>query len=109
MSIYVGWDTLRLLCFSTVPNGCEKHSVLETTQFAKLIAVLRLLRRTLLLRKKVLIPTLRQNKKDIIRCPFYFGGESGIRTHGCFHIAGFQDRFLKPLGHLSKQAGVSAS
>ena len=29
------------------------------------------------------------------------GGESGIRTHGCFHIAGFQDRFLQPLGHLS--------
>ena len=29
------------------------------------------------------------------------GGESGIRTHGCFHIAGFQDRCLQPLGHLS--------
>ena len=25
---------------------------------------------------------------------FYFGGESGIRTHGCFRIAGFQDRCL---------------
>ena len=32
---------------------------------------------------------------------FYFGGESGIRTHGCFRIAGFQDRCLQPLGHLS--------
>ena len=32
----------------------------------------------------------------------FSGGESGIRTHGCFHIAGFQDRFLKPLGHLSE-------
>ena len=30
------------------------------------------------------------------------GGESGIRTHGCLRIAGFQDRFLKPLGHLSQ-------
>ena len=30
------------------------------------------------------------------------GGESGIRTHGCSRIAGFQDRFLKPLGHLSQ-------
>ena len=29
------------------------------------------------------------------------GGESGIRTHGCLHIAGFQDRCLKPLDHLS--------
>ena len=29
------------------------------------------------------------------------GGESGIRTHGCLRIAGFQDRFLQPLGHLS--------
>ena len=32
---------------------------------------------------------------------FFIGGESGIRTHGCFHIAGFQDRCLQPLGHLS--------
>ena len=30
-----------------------------------------------------------------------YGGESGIRTHGRFHVAGFQDRFLQPLGHLS--------
>ena len=30
-----------------------------------------------------------------------FGGESGIRTHGCFHIAGFQDRCFRPLSHLS--------
>ena len=29
------------------------------------------------------------------------GGESGIRTHGCFHIAGFQDRCFRPLSHLS--------
>ena len=38
-------------------------------------------------------------------CTYYSlknGGESGIRTHGCLHIAGFQDRFLKPLGHLSQ-------
>ena len=32
---------------------------------------------------------------------FSVGGESGIRTHGCSHIAGFQDRCLQPLGHLS--------
>ena len=33
---------------------------------------------------------------------FYeIGGESGIRTHGCFHIAGFQDRCFQPLSHLS--------
>ena len=30
-----------------------------------------------------------------------FGGESGIRTHGHLRAAGFQDRFLQPLGHLS--------
>ena len=29
------------------------------------------------------------------------GGESGIRTHGGLRLAGFQDRFLQPLGHLS--------
>ena len=29
------------------------------------------------------------------------GGEGGIRTHGCFHIAGFQDRCFRPLSHLS--------
>ena len=32
------------------------------------------------------------------------GGESGIRTHGCFHIAGFQDRCFQPLSHLSVRA-----
>ncbi len=38
----------------------------------------------------------------ITACPVLKnGGESGIRTHGCLRIAGFQDRFLKPLGHLS--------
>ncbi len=30
-----------------------------------------------------------------------FGGESGIRTHGELPHAGFQDRYLQPLGHLS--------
>ena len=29
------------------------------------------------------------------------GGESGIRTHERLRVAGFQDRFLQPLGHLS--------
>ena len=30
------------------------------------------------------------------------GGESGIRTHGSLtRVTGFQDRLLKPLGHLS--------
>jgi hypothetical protein len=29
------------------------------------------------------------------------GGESRIRTHGCFHNIGFQDRHLRPLSHLS--------
>ena len=28
-------------------------------------------------------------------------GEGGIWTHGCFHIAGFQDQCHKPLDHLS--------
>ena len=32
---------------------------------------------------------------------YQIGGESGIRTHGCFHIAGFQDRCFRPLSHLS--------
>ena len=35
---------------------------------------------------------------------FSIGGESGIRTHGCFHIAGFQDRCFQPLSHLSVRA-----
>lgn len=29
------------------------------------------------------------------------GGWGGIRTHGRLHVAGFQDRCLKPLGHPS--------
>ena len=29
------------------------------------------------------------------------GGEIGIRTPGCFHINGFQDRRFRPLSHLS--------
>lgn len=29
------------------------------------------------------------------------GGEGGIRTHGTLLFNGFQDRLLKPLGHLS--------
>ena len=29
------------------------------------------------------------------------GGEGEIRTHGRFPYAGFQDRYLKPLGHFS--------
>ena len=31
----------------------------------------------------------------------FYGGESGIRTHGELPHAGFQDRYLQPLGHLS--------
>ena len=35
------------------------------------------------------------------------GGEDGIRTHGPLaRIAGFQDQFHKPLGHLSKAVTV---
>src|SRR3954452_3632483 len=29
------------------------------------------------------------------------GGWGGIRTHGRLHVAGFEDRCLKPLGHPS--------
>ncbi len=32
---------------------------------------------------------------------YEYGGESGIRTHEGLHPAGFQDRCLQPLGHLS--------
>ena len=35
------------------------------------------------------------------------GGESGIRTHGHLRAAGFQDRFLQPLGHLSVNRKLS--
>lgn len=31
----------------------------------------------------------------------FYGGEGGIRTLGTLPHAGFQDRYLKPLGHLS--------
>lgn len=37
--------------------------------------------------------------------PGMFGGWGGIRTHGRFPFAGFQDRFLKPLGHPSNCGG----
>ena len=30
------------------------------------------------------------------------GGRGGIRTHGCLHIAGFQDRCIRPLCHPSR-------
>ena len=42
---------------------------------------------------------------------YQIGGESGIRTHGCFHIAGFQDRCFRPLSHLSgyKSGGATPS
>ena len=36
-----------------------------------------------------------------IRIPMLNGGEGGIRTHGRSPYAGFQDQYLKPLGHLS--------
>jgi hypothetical protein len=40
-----------------------------------------------------------------VRSLFWSGGEEGIRTLGTLAgIAGFQDRFLKPLGHLSTLA-----
>lgn len=32
---------------------------------------------------------------------FQSGGRGGIRTHVCFHIGGFQDRCLHPLGNPS--------
>ena len=32
---------------------------------------------------------------------FTTGGELGIRTPGCFHINGFQDRRFRPLSQLS--------
>lgn len=39
------------------------------------------------------------------------GGERGIRTPGAIRLNGFQDRHLKPLGHLSdisaRQAGIT--
>ena len=43
---------------------------------------------------------------DNKKLPFEFkrqlsGGEIGIRTPGCFHINGFQDRRFRPLSHLS--------
>ena len=31
----------------------------------------------------------------------FWSGERGIRTRGCFHIAGFQDQSHQPLDHLS--------
>jgi hypothetical protein len=34
---------------------------------------------------------------DCLKC----GGRGGIRTHGCFHIGGFQDRCNRPLCHPS--------
>ena len=33
---------------------------------------------------------------------YRYGGEGEIRTHGAVTLGGFQDRYLKPLGHLSK-------
>jgi hypothetical protein len=36
-------------------------------------------------------------------------GEGGIRTHGGFHLAGFQDRSHRPLDHLSRGWSGSAA
>lgn len=39
----------------------------------------------------------------LLRLNLYLHGrEGGIRTHGTLLYDGFQDRFLKPLGHLSE-------
>ena len=43
----------------------------------------------------------------MVEFPIKSGGESGIRTHGCFHIAGFQDRCFQPLSHLSVRKAYS--
>ena len=44
---------------------------------------------------------LHRRKFRLYRPYLFCGGESGIRTHGCFHIAGFQGRSFRPLSHLS--------
>ena len=38
---------------------------------------------------------------------FQSGGRGGIRTHGCFHIGGFQDRCLHPLGNPSMSCSTA--
>ena len=46
----------------------------------------------------------KKQKPPEVRAVYVFmrGGESGIRTHGTGSPhAGFQDRYLQPLGHLS--------
>ncbi len=44
-----------------------------------------------------------QNRKHLLSHRFYRmnGGGGEIRTHGAVTLGGFQDRCLKPLGHLS--------
>ena len=44
-----------------------------------------------------------KQKRPITESFHNFGGEGEIRTLGELPHDGFQDRYLKPLGHLSKQ------
>ena len=52
-------ETLRLLCFSTVPNGYEKHSVLETTSSQSPLSSILLTAKLHLLSCSSSIPTQR--------------------------------------------------
>ena len=36
-----------------------------------------------------------------LHCPWCYGGEGGIRTHGPLPVNGFRDRPIRPLSHLS--------
>jgi hypothetical protein len=49
--------------------------------------------RSRLQKKNVFIKTIKKRKKK--------GGGGGIRTHGTSRYGGFQNRFLRPLGHTS--------
>lgn len=52
-----------------------------------------------------------RNKKAAWRphvswCP---GGDGEIRTHGPLRVGGFQDRWIKPLSHVSGVGGIVAA
>ena len=44
---------------------------------------------------------IKKHLEFLLSACFCYGGEGEIRTHGRINFGGFQDRCLKPLGHLS--------
>ena len=51
---------------------------------------------------------MRRWRHSGLHCPWCYGGEGGIRTHGPLPVNGFRDRPIRPLSHLSAHQDSSA-